>query len=684
MASITKTATLAWGYDTYWQETGVAAQGAWNKTGSRTSAIYLPFGSTLKTASITEIKMTISFSGAGYGIWDTGKLLSFYTSNYQTLDTSIAPQSYRKNAIGTIATAAYNNTVTLTLNSSTNSSLFSQMKSYFEAGNTLLCLYNGENSNVPDGYTFSDNYLKATAWSATVTYSPKYTLTVGKGTGISSVSGGGTYVEGTQVSVSATASSGYNFSKWTSGSSSSSTQLSTANPYSFKLTGNTTVYAQASLKTYTISYSANGGSGSTSAQTKTHGTNLTLRANGFTAPTGKSFKNWNTKADGTGTSYAAGASYSAEGNATLYAQWSTNSYTVTFNANGGTTPSTQTMSKAYGASLGTLPTTSRDGYKFNGWYTATSGGSKITTSTTVTGNVTYYAQWSAYTLTVIYNANGGTQGSGSSYTLPHTTTATYGTNYNGTNGLYDFTTFALTKAGQSATYWNTKADGSGVSISQTTAYTAEALATACGLNLKTGNVTINFYPQWSANSYTVTYNANGGSGSMADSTATYGAGFKTRANTFTRTGYVFTGWNEKADGSGVAWGIGSGSSGTAESGNSWTWTYTKNITLYAQWRPWTYTIKYNANGGSGTMATSSHTYGTTSNLSVNSFTRANYSFLGWATSTTGAVVYENGAIAPDNITADGDIINLYAIWSQKTPWTLSSVYIQVNGQWHIF
>lgn len=81
--------------------------------------------------------------------------------------------------------------------------------------------------------------------------------------------------------------------------------------------------------------------------------------------------------------------------------------------------------------------------------------------------------------------------------------------------------------------------------------------------------------------FTVTYNGNGGSGSMSSSTATYGSAFMTRQNAFTRTGYTFNGWNENAAGTGTAWGL--TSAGVYESGKSWTWTYTKNITLYAQW-----------------------------------------------------------------------------------------------------
>lgn len=82
--------------------------------------------------------------------------------------------------------------------------------------------------------------------------------------------------------------------------------------------------------------------------------------------------------------------------------------------------------------------------------------------------------------------------------------------------------------------------------------------------------------------YTITYNGNGAtSGSMSDSIATYGEDFITKQNTFIKTGYTFNGWNEKPDGTGIVWGL--TSSGVYESGKSLKWTYTKSITLYAQW-----------------------------------------------------------------------------------------------------
>ena len=95
----------------------------------------------------------------------------------------------------------------------------------------------------------------------------------------------------------------------------------------------------------------------------------------------------------------------------------------------------------------------------------------------------------------------------------------------------------------------------------------------------TSDITIT--AQWNPNTYTVKYGKNGGKGTMEDSQATYNADFITRQNIFTRTGYTFNGWNESADGTGTKWNL--NSKGVYESGNSWKWTYTKDITLYAQW-----------------------------------------------------------------------------------------------------
>lgn len=170
--------------------------------------------------------------------------------------------------------------------------------------------------------------------------------------------------------------------------------------------------------------------------------------------------------------------------------------------------------------------------------------------------------------------------------------------------------------------------------------------------------------------YTVSYRANGGSGSMADSTATYNQPFMTRKNTFSRSGYRFTGWNTAANGTGEAWGIKPENSGTYESGSPWTWTYDYGLTLYAQWEvaP-TYTVTYKPNGGSGSMANSYAVYNEPFMTRPFGYTKTGYHFNGytedngtiWGTGSQG--VYESGKSWVWTYTKN---ITLTAIWAANT------------------
>ena len=197
---------------------------------------------------------------------------------------------------------------------------------------------------------------------------------------------------------------------------------------STKVTANTTVYAHWKANSYTVSYNVNGGTGSIASQTKTHNTNLTLttakptgksftvsyNANGGTVSTSsktvsQSFTNWNTAANGSGTAYNAGATYSANANVTLYAQYAN-------------------------SSIGSLPTPTRSGYTFDGWYTAANGGTKITDSTKVTANTTVYAHWTknAETKAVVKDVkieHNATVNYKSTYMLSPEITADKGTKY---------------------------------------------------------------------------------------------------------------------------------------------------------------------------------------------------------------------------------------------------------------
>ncbi len=157
--------------------------------------------------------------------------------------------------------------------------------------------------------------------------------------------------------------------------------------------GSTTDVRLKFLSQYTISYNANGGRGAPASQTKTYGTALTLSSTRPTL-TGYTFKGWATSASATSATYQPGGSYTSNVAATLYAVWQANSYTATLNPNGGTVAPTS-LSVTYGGYYGNLPEPKRSGYLFDGWYTASSGGSKVATTTKVAtaSNHTLYAHW---------------------------------------------------------------------------------------------------------------------------------------------------------------------------------------------------------------------------------------------------------------------------------------------------
>lgn len=207
----------------------------------------------------------------------------------------------------------------------------------------------------------------------------------------------------------ATPSTGYNFSKWSNGS--------TTNPLTVSnITANTHITPVFVLKSYTVTWNPNGGTVDPTSTTKTHGSTLGTLPTPTRAADVQytyTFKGWFTAATG-GTQIS--ASTTVTENVTYYAQWTATlrSYTATFNSNGGGTPSQSTITKTYGSELGTLPICSRTGYTLLGWSTSTSGSVYVSITTKVTGNATYYAIWqiNSYTLTVTAGAGGTVSGSG--------------------------------------------------------------------------------------------------------------------------------------------------------------------------------------------------------------------------------------------------------------------------------
>ena len=238
------------------------------------------------------------------------------------------------------------------------------------------------------------------------------------------------------------------------------------------------------------------------------------------------------------------------------ASYTANAYTVTFNAQGGTAASPATKSVTYNATYGALATTSRTGYSFEGWFTQPTGGSVVTSGSTVTtaADHTLYAQWTANNYTVTFNANGGTGA------VP----GSKGVTFDATYGALATTS----RTGYSFEGWFTQPTGGSVVIAGTTVTTAS-------------NHTL--YAQWTPNNYTVTFNANGGTApSPGSKGVTYDAAYGPLATT-SLTGYTLAGWFTAPTG------------GTEVTAASIVAT-ASNHTLYAQWMLNTYTVTFDLDG----------------------------------------------------------------------------------------
>ena len=150
------------------------------------------------------------------------------------------------------------------------------------------------------------------------------------------------------------------------------------------------------------------------------------------------------------------------------------------------------------------------------------------------------------------------------------------------------------------------------------------------------------------NNYKITYNANGGTGAPSAQTKWYGEALTLSSTRPTRTGYTFQGWGTSTTDT------------TADYQPGASYTANAGITLYAIWKANTYTVTYNANGGTGAPANQTKTYGQTLTLTTSKPTRTNYTFKGWATTPGGAVSYQPGGAYTNN-----SAITLYAVWESS-------------------
>lgn len=264
----------------------------------------------------------------------------------------------------------------------------------------------------------------------------------------------------------------------------------------------------------TISFSGNGAtSGFMESIQGAIGQSATIPNVGFSR-TGYTFTGWNTSPDGTGTAYRPNATIQfAAQNITLYAQWKVRSYSVNFDSNGGSAVASQSV--RYGSKATQPANPTRAGHTFQGWYTARSGGSKYDFGTAVTGDVTLYAHWSVNSYTLTFDGNGGKPSEASR-------TVAYGGQYGSLP--------TATRTGYAFQGWYTARDG-GTKVSPSTTM---------------GAADTTLYARWSVNSYTVSFDSDGGSNVPAQKVR-YGSKASRPADP-TRAGHTFQGWYTSRDG----------------------------------------------------------------------------------------------------------------------------------------
>ena len=452
---------------------------------------------------------------------------------------------------------------------------------------------------------------------------------------------------------------GYTFKGF--GTSSTATTASYSSAGTISISAAKTIYALWTANTYYIAFDANGGSSTIrTTLTYTYGTTYTFSVGSSECTrTGYTFAGWAESASETTPAYTAGKSYtlsnltSMAGDViTLYAVWTANTYTVSFDANGGSFADGSSSKEqvltydtsAYltaAVSLGL----SRTGYSFSGWGTSqeattatyADGASVSNLTSTSGGTVCLYALWTASSYTISFDANGGT-GSMDSIDCAYDVSTTL-TECSFERTGYTFAGWSLSSSATSATY----ADGESVTDLSST-----------------DGATVTLYAVWKANTYYIAFNANGGTGSMATLSCTYDTPVTLTACTFENTGHTFAGWG--------SWYLAeSPSFSDGETVSNLTSTAGATVTLFAVWEANAYSVTLDANGGEGDSVEIECTWGEGVELPTCPFTFEGYVFLGWSTDASAtSATYADGAAVPDLTDTAGDTVTLYAIWRAVT------------------
>ena len=275
--------------------------------------------------------------------------------------------------------------------------------------------------------------------------------------------------------------------------------LMTTYDFNTAVNSDKTLYAKWTLIQYTVTFNSDGGTMVTSQQID-HGSNVTKPSD----PTKKNyiFDGWYSDNSLT-TAYDFNTAVNSD--KILYAKWTLNQYTVTFNSDGGTT---ETSQQIYHGSMATKPSDpTRTNYIFGGWYSDNSLTTAYDFNTAVNSDKTLYAKWTLNQYTVTFNSDGGT--TETSQQIYHGSMATKPSDPTRTNYIFGG--------------W----------------YSDNSLTTAYDFNTAV-NSDKTLYAKWTLNQYTVTFNSDGGT--TETSQQIYHGSMATKPNDPTKTGYIFGGW----------------------------------------------------------------------------------------------------------------------------------------------
>lgn len=364
-----------------------------------------------------------------------------------------------------------------------------------------------------------------------------------------------------------------------------------------------------------------------------------IGANGWTVD-GYTFIGWNTSADGKGTAYAPGTTWTANGTLTLYAQWTPGQASLTYDGNGATGGKTDPQTGKTDEKINVRDNGfTRDGYTFVTWNTqADCKGNAVKPNSewTLRGSSTLYACWAGNAQTLTYHGNGATGGNTAAQSGKTGDELT--TNANG-----------FTRDGYTFVRWDTAKDGSGTAYGEGKNGVSQYVMKPAGNDL---------YAIWKANPATIQYRNDwpNTTGSTPDTTGNTGDTVTISQNSFDRPGYTFTGWSTSKRGDPS---LQPGDKHTLEP---------RTTTVWAQWKADPAHLVYNSN--IGTVGSETKTVDGVVDQTVktitNPFDRPGYTFSGWNTQADGkGKAYATGAdyvLTANDKSTPKNISVLYAQW----------------------